>query len=108
MAKFFPIDGYEAWPVPAIAAVTAQIVSTELAPANDKRLELILTNHGTQMVWVNINAPAEVGKGLNIPPNGGQLTIGLENDGHGWRKGAVNGIVASIPGSVATFEQSVP
>lgn len=108
MASFFPIDGYEAWPIPAVDAITAAITSTVLAALNDLRLELVLTNYGTETVWVNIGAPAEVGKGLSIPPSGGSLVIAVESDAHGWRKRAVYGIVGTTPSLVATFEQSVP
>jgi hypothetical protein len=108
MANFFPIDGYEGWPAPDIDTVSVAATSTQMAAANNKRVELVLTNNGSTTVWVNVGGAAEVGKGLSILPDGGVLTIAIDRDSHGWRQKIVNGIVASGTANVATFEQSVP
>jgi hypothetical protein len=108
MGNFFPVDGFEVWPDPIVDSVTALATSTLLAPASDKRIELVLTNYGVDTVWVNIGAAAEVGKGLSIPPAGGVLNIAIENDTHGWRLKDVYGIVGTTPSAVSTFEQRTP
>lgn len=106
--QFIPDDGYTVWPATAIGTVSVGTSSTEILAEDKKRVEVHLTNKGTERVWINFGAAAEVGKGSSIPPSGGEITIKILDLSDTWKTRAINGIVGTSSSDVATLSQSVP
>lgn len=106
--KFLPDDGYTVWPATVIGTVSVTNTSTQIAAEDKKRVELHLTNKGTERAWINFGAAAEVGKGSSIPPSGGEITVKILDLSDTWKIRAINGIVASGSTDIAILSQSAP
>ncbi|CAN1211905.1 hypothetical protein TUMEXPCC7403_16995 [Tumidithrix helvetica PCC 7403] len=64
---------------------TSQII----LPVNPNRLQATLTNISPdRAIWLNYGAPAEIGKGITLYPNGGSYEINFSN----LYKGSINAI----------------
>jgi hypothetical protein len=59
----------------AISNYTAETTTGEAVSSNPTRKALVISNLGTQNVFLNIGADAEVNKGILLLANGGTWTM---------------------------------
>lgn len=74
--------------------------SSMILPANPHRLQLTLTNQGSEIIWLNYGALAEAERGIALMPNGGSYEINQTNP----YQGAIAAISTGIGSSLAGLE----
>lgn len=62
-------------------SVAVNITDTILAKNNPRRFMLMLINFGTGTVYVNFGAAPVAGSSVPLSPNGGALTLEVDEDG---------------------------
>ncbi len=80
---------YGAGQTPGVTDVAT--TSTEIAPANDSRNWILLTNIGATDVYASFDKSAELQKGILLGANGGSLVL----DKNVLTTGPINGITSS-------------
>jgi len=86
----------------AISNYTATATSGEAVAANDGRSALVITNTGSQNVFLNIGAAAEVDKGIYLSALGGTWVM----DSTTFSQGAINAITSTSTTNLSIYELS--
>ena len=69
------------WPIPAAndTFVSVGVASTEVRPANPRRVSLDLVNDGDNIIYLALGNTAVVGSGIRLNKKGGSYHIGTNN-----------------------------
>jgi hypothetical protein len=88
---------------PVDSSLTANGVAQDALAYNAKRLNAVIENHGTAIVWVAFGADAVLGQGHSIPA-GGVGFINIETDADTWMGDRVSVITDGTPCDLAISE----
>jgi len=95
---FFGIKNIGVGQTPGTTFVTSS--NTQIVAANADRIAIVLTNVGSNEVWVACDVTAEIVKGFLLAKHGGTLFL----DSTCLTLGKINGITAA-GGSFITFQE---
>lgn len=75
--------------------------NTEIIPANNNRVLVVLTNIGKNDMSIACDASAVLGRGIFLGRNGGNMVI----DSTAFTEGPINGICESGKSSTVTYQE---